>query len=81
MSPHTTPCPPLLGTTNIPLLYHDALADNEELSRLIQSLTVDDPSAPQPSPLLDVPEDKLPSQKIYTVHLPTHAGLTDQWYN
>ena len=77
MSPHTTPCLPLLGTTNMPLLYCDALTDDEELSRLIQSLTTNDPSAPQPSPLLDVPEDKHPSQKIYTVHSPTCAGLTN----
>lgn len=44
---------------------------------LFNPSTVDDASAPQPSPLLDVPEDKHPSQKIYMVHSPTHAGLTN----
>ena len=79
--------PALSSATTMLLLYDNALNDDQKLLRLIQSLTVNNSSAPlppplplpQPQPQPAPPEDEHPSQKIYTMHSPTHSSLSNQW--
>lgn len=64
-----------------PLIYTDALQDDEELSELVSALNLgtSTPQRPQQLSTSTSPQNPHPSQKNYSIHSPTQTGLSSRW--